>query len=306
MGKVTKKVLDDEYIDEYLMRLAENKQKQAWVGTRPPFEMTPIDLLNSTNCRVSSKLHHQYTVVWFMEHMMCDIHPLSWKIALDEAICLLRREGKLIIRTKQNDHFTIPKLKNFLGRKIDISCEIDLEYKFKDDTWILVFNITRNNYESYLSDSWTFAVLTNGKKEKNVLHFLESIKLAHEAYEKRNDIEIIICGPQNEKFDRYDVRYIDLGEFRDDCYAEISRKKNVIAKEAKNDNLLIAHDRYVLPQNFFIGFEKYGYDFGYVTVRQSYTNGDEYPAFCRMDNYLLWGNPVRVCLLYTSPSPRDS
>ncbi len=287
-------VFDDKWVNEHLVNILNGNEPQAWVGTRPPFDMIPIDLLNSTNCRVSPNLHQKFSIVWFIEHFLCDLDSLTWRLALEESICLIKEKGKLIIKTRQTHDFTVPKLKNYLGRKMDIDCAVDFEYQYSDGTWIFVFDILRKNYDIYSSDSWSFAILTTGKRKENVVRFLESIRVAHEYYEKKNDVEIIICGPKDKMYEEYDVNYLDISGFRDDYLAEISKKKNIIAEVASNENLLITHDRYVLPKDFFVGFSKYGYDFGFLTVRQSYVNGDEYPSYCRLDQCLLWGQPTRV------------
>ena len=61
--------------------------------------------------------------------------------------------------------------------------------------------------------------------------------------------EIIISGPHKASYDKYNVKYLDQSQFRDEQFAEISKKKNAIAQMASNPNLLIAHDRFYLDKD---------------------------------------------------------
>jgi hypothetical protein len=132
--------------------------------------------------------------------------------------------------------------------------------------------------------------LTSGKRTDNVIKFLDSVR----KQDKNNEYEIIISGPKNKKYEKYDVKYLEMSSFRDDEYAEISRKKNAIVDMASNANLLIIHDRYVLGDKFFIGFDQYGYDFDYLTVEQFYESGAVFPSYCAIDRPLLWSKPIRI------------
>ena len=267
--------------------------KQAWIGGLPQFNMDIIDLEGSTNYRVAQKFHGQYDLVWVCEKPLNDYHCLSWKIILDEAVRLLKQIGKLVVKFRQTTHFTTPMLKSFLGRNINLDVKLDYEYNDKD-YYNIVFVITRLNFEIYHAKTWTFAMLTNGQKDDVVLKFLESIR-----NNELSKSQIIISGPKKEIYDKYDVEYLDLSKYRDDKYAEISRKKNDIVKMAKGANILIAHDRYFLDNNFFIDFENYGYDFDFLAIRQkSITSKKDFPSYCYTYGLnLSWSHPgVNTCL----------
>lgn len=277
---------------EFLVNLAKMNCRQGWVGDRAPFRMESIDLLNSTNYRVSATLHGSFGIVWLYEDMLGDMAGNGWKIAVDECIRLLKREGHLVIRNKECSKVTIVGIKNFIGRRFGLSVSIDYEeFDKKELIYTVCFSITRQNYDIYKSNSWTFAVLTTGKRKENVIKFLKSIR-EQEGTEKS---QIIISGPTSEEYNRYDVEYLDLSPFRDNDYAEISRKKNEIARIAAGDNLLIAHDRYVLNSDFFAGFDNYGYDFDFLTIKQYYQSGKEFPSYCCVgQGDFLWSYPYTV------------
>lgn len=280
----------EKTMNDILLNIVKNGGKQAWIGNRPVFEMDIIELITSTNFRVSPRFHQQYDVVWFFEHLLSDLHPLSWKIALDECIRLIGEAGKIVIRCRENQYFTIPLLKQFLGRKFDTEVSIASEHPYKDrGFWIIVFDIQRKNLEKYKSELWTFAILTNGKKDSIVEQYLYSIR-KHDTEKKH---EIIVCGSNNHNFKKYNVCFVEE-EFRDDQLAEISKKKNIIADMAQNDNICIVHDRYILDDNFFNGFQQYGYDFSFLTIKQYFENRSEYPSYSALPNRLLWQNPIKV------------
>lgn len=277
--------MDNIELLEYAKK--ENGEKQAWIGGLSQFDMDIIIIEGCTNFRLPPKFHGAYDSVWLFEKPLNEYHVLSWKIVLDEAIRLLKDKGKLIIRMRETAEITVPAVKNFLGRNINLDVAIDYEFQ-KDGIHTIVFKIERLNFNIYSDKSWTFAMLTGGKKDDVVIKFLESIR-----NNEKDKSQIIISGPKKEIYDKYDVEYLDLSNYRDDKYAEISRKKNDIAKMAKGANILIAHDRYYLNDNFFKDFEKYGYDFDFLGLKQATKNNEEIPSYCAVyEPAFAWGQPI--------------
>jgi hypothetical protein len=276
----------------FLIELAKKQGPQVWIGTRPPFDMKVLDLLGSTNRRVSPKFHQCFKVVWLYEHMISDLKENGWKIVLDESLRLIGQKGYVVVRSRESDRVTVVEIKHFFGRRFGLQAEVAFEcHDEKQNIWTVCFALERKHIEYYNDHTWTFAMLTSGKKEKNVIRFLESIRNSSQG----NEHEIIISGPQNSKYDRYHVKYLNQTDFRDEEYAEISKKKNAIVEMATNANLLIAHDRFVLNDNFFRGFEQYGYDFDFLTIKQFYESGKEYPTYCCLEKPgLKWSMPYQV------------
>lgn len=284
--------MNNNKILEYVKK--ENELKQVWLGKNPQFDMDIADIENCTNFRLPPKFHGKYDNVWIFEKPLNEYHILSWKIVLDEAIRLLKENGKLVIRLYETSSFTIPMLKNFLGRRINIQTEVDYEY-CENNYFTIVFNIKRLNFEIYQDKTWTLAMLTGGKKDEVVLKFLESIR-----NNEPQKSQIIISGPKKEIYDRYDVEYLDMSKYRDDEYAEISRKKNDIAKMATGANILIAHDRYCLNDKFFSDFDDYGYDFDFLAMRQfSDADKKDYPCYCYYYGKPLWRTHIGYSSCYS-------
>ena len=279
-------------VENYLMRLVSSGGRQTWIGAKAPFDMEMLSMLGSTNFRVSACYHGKFDVVWLYERLLNEIDKKSWKIILDESIRLLKEKGKLVIRVHENEVPSLPQVKRFLGRHYGIVADIDYEVRTDDGTyiWTIVLNVKRKNFKEYSGKEWSFGLLTGGKKDNVVIDFLKSIRNS----ENGDKHQIIIVGPKKDKYSKYNVEYIDSSYFRDDKYAEISKKKNYIIDKATNPNLLIVHDRYVLDNNFFVGFEKYGYDFDFLTVKQYNEDNTEFPSYAANRKNLRFYGQIQV------------
>lgn len=276
---------------EQLLQYAMSGKKQAWVGRKVPYDMDSINIIDSSAFRMDPSFHRKYDIVWYYENLFDLLGEFKWKICLDELIRLLKKDGMLVIRLRENENPSLFMLKEFLFR--DINIDVQLDYENCDETcriWTCVFKIHRKNIEIYEKKDWTFGILTSGKKVQNVLYFLDSIR----KLDPMNKHEIIISGPKNELYEKFYVKYINMNQFRDDKYAEIAKKKNVIVNQASNTNVMIVHDRFMLNNDFFIGFEKYGYDFDFLTVKQFLKDGREFPCQGKLEKNLIFSKVSRV------------
>jgi hypothetical protein len=188
---------------------------------------------------------------------------------------LFGEEGFLVIRCGQGAEMNMLSVKNFLGRRFGIEVSVVEESplwakkiinkeKWEKEEFITTttFHIKRKNAEIYRDKKWTFAVVTSGSKIDNIVKFCESIR----KLDQENQHQILIHGPHHKNYEKYQVDYVpQYDQYRND-YAEICAKKNSIIDHAKNQNLLICHDRYFLAENFFTGFEEYGYDFDFLSA----------------------------------------
>lgn len=112
----------------------------------------------------------------------------------------------------------------------------------------------KNNYEENNSDiEFTFGIITDGSCDNNIEKIIDSIE--------SNNIpkyEIIIVG--NSKIIRNNTFIYEFDETQKDrCW--ITRKKNIIAENAKYDNIVILHDYVKITPNWYHGFLKYGNNF---------------------------------------------
>ncbi len=279
-----------------LLDLTKAFDKHFWFGELPPFDFVSANPLGCTNLRLSPANHQKYDVVWYYEQMPSDLPPGKFELVFDELLRLIGDQGKLVVRYQQNQHFTVINFKHFLGRRYNARISIDSEV-VENGIYTTVFNVQRLNLDRYRAKDWTFAMITQGKRRENVLGFLRSIRDSDPSHTH----EILIAGPHDAGYDEFSVRYHET-QYRDHL-AEISRKKNDLALAASNANLLIAHDRYVLDSNFFVGFERFGYDFDFITVLQWYECGTRFPAYAAMSRgNMSWSDPMD-CADYNTLRP---
>lgn len=110
-------------------------------------------------------------------------------------------------------------------------------------------------------NKWTFGIITKGERDDWLEEIIKSIK-----DQKIPNYEIIICGTYRDRKEK-NFKYIPFFE-RDDR-AWITKKKNLIAKEAKYENICIIHDRIVFDKNWFVGMKKYGNCFDVLCNQQT-------------------------------------
>lgn len=111
-------------------------------------------------------------------------------------------------------------------------------------------------------DSWSFGICSNGSRNEFVVRMVEAICALNIPH-----YEIIVCGPAPSENLPKQVRVIDdspiyvEGEKR----IPISRKKNRIAAHAKYNNMMILHDRYILPNDWYVKMKEWGNYFDMMT-----------------------------------------
>ena len=238
--------------------------------------------------KVAGEMYQKFDVVWHDQDAFGN--QLNWRSILDEMIRLLGKEGRIVVAIEANKDNKVccnyqrilANVKMYLFRRLGLKCEVEYEnpliYKLhaksqslkNKDRIITVFKIERKNIEIYNEKLWTFALLTNGDRVEHAVKFCASIRKLDPDFTH----EILICGPQNDVYQEFNVSYIDHLKYRHD-YAEICSKKNDLTLVAKNQNLLIAHDRFYLGNDFFEGFKKYGYDFDFLTVKNFDEKGNK-------------------------------
>jgi hypothetical protein len=263
------------------LSILNESQRHAWVGDNAPDNLNfdVLDLHNRPGYRASPEETNKYDTVWLTEN---PIDNQGWRILIDSSIRLLKKSGLLVLRYVQNQFVTVINLKNFLYRKYGIDIRVDYE-EIKAGEFLTVFHVIRKSGPS-LEKTWTFGILTQGKKVEVVERFCRSVR----NYGGPSH-QIIIIGPSHDAYEPYNPTYIDRRY--SERFSDICVKKNDIVEAAVNENICIAHDRYWLNSDFFEGFEKFGYDFEFLTIRQRHESGKNYPSYCAIDDrcHLIWG-----------------
>jgi hypothetical protein len=266
-----------ESLGEDLFDIVRRGGEQVWLGVHPPFGMTAVPLSKATNFRVSASHHGRYEAVWFFEQGPDALELGQAELAIDEAIRLLGERGILITRIRADRReCTVMQLKRSVARRYKTTARVRNEWT-GDGVITTVFEIERGDLARYRDDVWSLAVLTRGERVPQVVEFCRSIR--NQDREGRH--EILVVGPADPAYEPFRPRYLQ-GDYRDHL-AEISRKKNDVADQARHANLLIVHDRYALDDGFFEGFARYGYDFDFLTVPQRYSCGSPFPAYAALE-----------------------
>ena len=256
-------------IEEFLHSLPQG-QRHAWFGEEPVVKAFAFDFLKGTNARLPKEMHGAFDAVWLVEKPL--IHfPRQWRAIADEAIRLLKTEGHIIAFFPDNN--AAIQLKNVLWRSLSLRAELVAQDQFANGSANAIFKIERLLQHLYKDDSWTIGILSDGRKVevvKRLVSKLESIK-------GHRQIEYVIAGPKIDFSPGLNVRYV-MPERNDDL-PRIGEKKLLIANEARNINLALFHDRYAVNDDFFAGFDDFGYDFDFVTVAQTYEDGEFFPGY---------------------------
>ena len=258
---------------EPILDLLRGAGRHLWVGSYPAFEADGLVLFGCTNFRAAAGLHQQYDVVWCYEEPVTNLHLDAIPLALDELIRFVGAKGRVVVRYDLGQG--VLAVKNFFGRRVGLTSRI-LHEEVRGDMITTVFEVEREHVERYRAGGWTFGLLTQGTRKANVVAFLKSVRDRDPA----NDHQIVICGPEDPDYAFAKPEY--LSQTYHPERAEISRKKNDIARAATRPNLLLAHDRYKLEPDFFVGFDQYGYDFDFVAVTQRFEDGAEFPGYCHL------------------------
>lgn len=256
-------------------------RKSAWIGENPPISAEKICMNPEENYRLSPRLHGQYDAVWLYEQNLFDLS--SWPLLLDEALRLLGPSGKLVLRTHTTSAGTIWELKSDIFRHFAREAVLDWQITNDDGQVVSVMDITRPEYSRYTSNCWSVGILTNGVKNRNVIDLIN--KMADLA--DGEPLEFIVAGPFDPSCTICPdlVRVVGMEQWDDLPY--IGWKKQLIGQAAHHENVAIFHDRYQVGDDFFTGFQKFGYDFDFVTVKQFYEDGTTLPGYVSKKHRLL-------------------
>ena len=112
-------------------------------------------------------------------------------------------------------------------------------------------------------DNWSFGIITNGSKLDSVNTLIRSIR-------KQNipNCEIIICGPYLDEESIRENKLIILDDvvLHGDLRVPTPAKKNRIIERATYNNLVILHDRFCLPDEWYMRMVDYGNYFDYLCL----------------------------------------
>jgi hypothetical protein len=123
-------------------------------------------------------------------------------------------------------------------------------------------------------DKWSFGIVSGGQNNSWVIDLINSI-----IEQKIPDYEILLCGPSPYPYKEDEPRQLRILSdhlINNDIRAPIAFKKNKIIKEALNNNICILHDRYILPQEWFLNFKKFGNYFDVLCLKNLSIEGNRF------------------------------
>lgn len=174
------------------------------------------------------------------------------RILIKEAFYACKIGGFIIINIKPNRLLGFEKLESEIKVLLNDKAEIlDKEYDKKAKEGVIVVKKNKAALKPADSmDKWTFGIITNGKRNDWVEQEIKSIRS-----QNIPEFEIIVCGTY---FDRKepDFTYIPFSEKDDKGW--ITKKKNLICRNAKYENLVVAHDKFIFDNGWYDGMKKYG------------------------------------------------
>jgi hypothetical protein len=128
---------------------------------------------------------------------------------------------------------------------------------------------------------WTFGIVTGFEDHQRLAEIIDSIKnLSIPEY------EILLIGGADTKFinSNENVKIVDFDESQKPRW--ITRKKNILANEAKYDNIVLMHDYHVFDKDWYINFKSFGLDWEKCSCPQYLITGARNPM-----DWSLWDKP---------------
>lgn len=263
-------------------------RRGVWVGTMPPLTVPALELETRVNYRAEPRHHRAYDAVWLYERELFSLGS-AWPLVLDEAVRLLGPSGRLVTRTRESGEGTLFELKSLLDRNPNTQTRLVGQEKLDGGSVVSVFDVTRNFLPSYEDDCWTVGVLSNGAKNANV----EALVRDAASLLPPERVEFLIAGPEFplEAPNGASVRFLNIPD--EDHLPRVSSKKKEIVDAAAHANVAIFHDRYRIEDDFFTGFDAFGYDFDYASVPQRYEQGHYFPSYLGFERReYRWQRPV--------------
>ncbi len=213
----------------------------------------------------------------------------NWPILMDECFSILSNsiQSKLVCRVnlstgiKYYSYYNFAKLVKNQTKLRSLSI---VNQSREDNKKFSLLNILlkKDSYNDYKLDhkdfdSWSFGIITSGAESEfeKLEEFVNSILEAFSG--AKRTFEVIVCSD----------RFIDLKDLIKDTenvrlllYSpkntipeiQISHKKNKITKFSKYKNLMICHNRYIMPKDWINQIENTGYQFIAQTITQPILN----------------------------------
>lgn len=273
-----------------------------WAGSNPPGHVDCFSgqLLDRERAfRERPDRHGVFDAVYFIEENLGAFR--QWRILLDEMVRLLRPASKTILVLRLNPvEMHRAEFVGFLESRSDCSF-ILVEQPASD---LLVLECLREATAPRL-DNIGFGVISDGRRPDILRRFVKSLGYVRGL--EALDWQLALCGPPllreqislvlaEDNLRR--VLFVDEPEMWREA-GWITRKKNLLVEVLSTENLVILHDRYIVPEDFLERLVEFGADFDLVVPRQL-RNGLRFPDWTATDG--AWGTSKTYLLPYDQDS----
>lgn len=131
--------------------------------------------------------------------------------------------------------------------------------------------------------SFCISTLFNNTKVPGVIDSIHKLNIP------TSDYEVLLIGPKKE----VDIPNINYIHFDDKAKRGlwVTRKKNILANEAKFDNLVICNDYFIFDPEFYTNWVKFGEDWDVASNAQKFVTGERvFHDWCTLDhpNHPCW------------------
>ena len=275
--------------------LSNPTSKVFWAGAQPPFGwMNASTRIYSPkhDYRLPASFHQNFDLVYLTERDLG--HIKAWPLVIDEALRLLAPHGILLIQYTNTPLLTNFELKNIIAARGNI--KIHFEHTFENNGPCL-FAVKNTNTERRITElsGFSFGVITDGKRPELLRKFIES---AQSIDNKNNaQIEVLVCGPKEiqkelEGLYKNIIFIVQPDDFQ--ALGWITKKKNLIVQAANYENLIVAHDRYVIPSDFIKNLEEFGGDYSVLVCRQTRSDGRRMPDWVTLGGEWSMTSPATL------------
>lgn len=229
-----------------------------------------------------TSFHNKFDHIEVLDTSLTDNE--GWEIILDETIRFLKKKATIKLHIIGGLFASVWGIKSFISDKINIDVSLLSQNVISTNESIVVLKILKKNSKS---KNWSIGIPSNGQKNREVLKLIRSVIKAKNYFNKKTNkdfnIEFIIVGDKDSIFKEYNVRFVN--QSIDNNLPAIGEKKKLISTYSNYENILFIHDRYLVQNNFFLGFEKWGYDFEFCTVKQLDINNNFYDPILKLENF---------------------
>lgn len=277
-----------------------------WVGSNPPpcADVASISLLDDQSAfREQPDRHRVFDAVCFIERNLSEF--TQWRVIIDEMVRLLRPKRRTLIFLRLAPLETsLAEFASHLERRRDCSFTLLSRPVGTGQADLFIFECVRTDCAPQL-DTLGFGVVSNGQRPDNIRRFIESL-FRIDGIEAL-DWQVAVCGPNILR--QQVAPAIPAGAWHKVILVEepeewreagwITRKKNMLIKALQAENVLIVHDRYIVPPDFLDHLNAFGADFDVVVPRQV-RNGMRFPDWTATSSE--WGTSKTYLLPYGAGS----